>query len=132
VSYGAIALVQRLYQATREWAREQVHLRISELVTDVLTYSDFLVLNQKMTLSIQPAVPIPWGYSSYWPFRVDSRPAIDVTLGVLLGDPPETEILGYVVLPRGQLSQRRLRISAQTSVTELFGHADLTFLHRLL
>ena len=48
----------------------------------MLNYADFLVLAQKLTLSVQPAVPIPNGYSAYWPFRPDGRHVIDVTLGV--------------------------------------------------
>lgn len=123
---------QRLYPATRESARDQVQSQISALGADVLTYADFLVLNEKLTISIQPAVPIPWGYSAYWPLSVDRRPVIDLTLGVLLADPPDAEILGYVVFPRGQLTHRRLRISLTTPLTDLFGHPDLSFLHQLL
>ncbi len=66
----------------------------------MLSNSDFFVLDSKLALSIQPVVPVPRGNAVYWPFRPDARQVIDMTLGVLLSDPDEFEILGYLALPR--------------------------------
>jgi hypothetical protein len=84
-------------------------------------YSDFLVLDQKLTLSVQPAVPIASGYDSYWPFRRDERQVIDITLGVVLSEPSDFEILGYVALPRWMTGANTFRFTGSSSRTELFG-----------
>jgi len=76
-------------------------------IPEVTAYSDFLVLDQKLTVSIQPAVPIPHGYESYRPIRRDPRPVIDMTLGVLLSEPADFNILGFIALPR--FGSNRLR-----------------------
>ena len=80
---------QQMYREPRDRAREMVHERIRRQVPEVLPYSDFLVLDQKLAVSVQPAVPIPHGYAAYWPFRPDTRHVIDITLGVLLSEPDE-------------------------------------------
>lgn len=123
---------QQMYREPCEKARELVHERIRQQIPAVLPYSDFLVLDQKLTVSVQPAVPIPFGYATYWPFRPDTRNVIDITLGVLLSDPDEFEILGYVALPRCVNGSRAMRIGVTSSRTELFGRSDLNFLQQLL
>lgn len=47
--------VQQLVQ--NEYA-QKVHEQICRHVPDVLAYSDFFVLDRKLALSIQPAVPV--------------------------------------------------------------------------
>jgi len=123
---------QQIYREPCDKARELVHDRIRQQIPAVLPYSDFLVLDQKLTVSVQPAVPVPSGYAAYWPFRPDTRNVIDITLGVLLSDPDEFEILGYVALPRCVNGSRPLRIGSTSSQTELFGRCDLEFLQQLL
>ena len=98
----------------------------------MLPYADFLVLDQKLTVSVQPAVPIPSGYSAYWPLRPDARHVIDITLGVLLSDPDECEILGYVALPRMLAGSRTMRVASTSPRTDMFGRCDLDFLQQLL
>ncbi|MFO0915214.1 MAG: recombinase family protein [Pirellulales bacterium] len=123
---------QQMYGAQRDKAKELVHEKIRGHVTDVLPYSDFLVLDQKLTLSVQPTLPIPNGYSAYWPIRPDSRQVIDMTLGVLLSDPDELDILGYIALPRILSGTTTMRIGTTSMRTELFGRQDLEFLTTLL
>jgi hypothetical protein len=101
-------------------------------VPEVLAYSDFLVLDQRLTVSIQPAVPMLSGYALYWPFRPDDRHVIDITLGVLLSEPSEFDILGYVALPRWLAGTRTFRFSSGCVRTDLFGRTDLNFLRQLL
>jgi hypothetical protein len=57
---------------------------------------------------------------------------IDITLGVLLSDPEELDILGYVALPRWLGGQRTVRVNSTSSRTEMFGRCDLDFLQQLL
>lgn len=123
---------QSLYGEQRNRARQMVHERICQHVPEVLPYSDFFVLDRKLALSIQPAVPMPSGYAAYWPIRPDSRQVIDITLGVLLSDPHELEILGYVALPRGLAGTDTWRVCSSSTRTELFGRTDLAFLQHLL
>ena len=109
-----------------------MHEQICQQVPEVLIYSDFLVLDQKLTLSIQPSVRMVSGYTAYWPFRPDDRQVIDLTLGVLLADPKDVEILGYVALPRWLAGEHSLRITSTSTRAELFGQHDLNFLKNLL
>ena len=123
---------QKLFDGERVKARDAVHEQIRSHVPETLAYSDFLVLDQKLTVSIQPAVPVPHGYESYWPLRRDTRPVIDMTLGVLLSEPADFKILGFIALPRFGLDSRPLRFTSSSTRTELFGRADLKFLQQLL
>lgn len=123
---------QKLFDGERVKARDAVHEQIRSQVSETLAYSDFLVLDQKLTVSIQPAVPVPHGYDTYWPLRRDTRPVIDMTLGVLLSEPADFKILGFIALPRFGLDSRPLRFTSSSTRTELFGRADLTFLQQLL
>lgn len=131
--FGSLDLAfQQLYHEPRDRARHLVHEQICQHVPEVLSYSDFLVLGQRLTVSIQPAVPVPHGYTAYWPFRADARNVIDITLGVLLSDSRDFEILGYVALPRWITGTQTLRVGATSMRTELFGRCDLRFLQQLL
>jgi len=123
---------QQLYREPRDKARQLVHDQISQQVSAVLSYSDFLVLDQKLTVSVQPAVPMLSGYTAYWPFRPDNRDVIDITLGVLLSEPADCDILGYVAMPRWLAGNHTVRISPASSRTEMFGRCELDFLHQLL
>jgi DNA invertase Pin-like site-specific DNA recombinase len=131
--FGSLDLAfQKLFDGERHKARDAVHEQIRSHVPETMAYSDFLVLDQKLTVSIQPAVPVPHGYTSYWPLRRDSRSVIDMTLGVLLSEPADFEILGFIALPRFGLDTKPLRFTSSSTRTELFGRADLTFLQQLL
>ena len=129
---GCDEQILQLFPTVRNEARQHVQERICEQVPEVLPYSDFLVLDQKLTVAIQPAVPVTWGYSAYWPIRRDGRQVVDVTLGVLLGDSEQVDILGYVVLPRWIVGERTIRFSCTSIRTELFGRTDLGFLDQWL
>jgi DNA invertase Pin-like site-specific DNA recombinase len=123
---------QHLHADQRQRTRQMVHEKICQHIPNVLPYSDFYVLDQKLTVSIQPAIPIPDGYAEYWPIRPDDRHVIDMTLGVLLSDPKHLEILGYIALPRGLSGKTTWRITSSSTRTELFGRTDLAFLQQLL
>lgn len=123
---------QRLFDGERVKARDAVFEQIRSHVPEVLSYADFLVLDQKLTVSIQPAVPVPHGYGNYWPVAPDDRPVIDMTLGVLLSEPADFDILGFVALPRWCGDGRQFRFTDTCMRTELFGRTDLNFLQQLL
>ena len=131
--FGSLDLAfQRLFNDERNRARQEVHDQIRSRLPDVLSHADFLVLDRKLTLSVQPAVPVPHGYESYWPLRCDTRPVIDLTLGVLLSEPADFEILGFVALPRLVAGSKPMRLTTSSLRTELFGRQDLRFLEQLI
>jgi DNA invertase Pin-like site-specific DNA recombinase len=123
---------QRLFDDQVNHVRQVVHEQLCKQVPEVIAYSDFFVLDQKLTISVQPTIPIPNGYSAYWHIEPDSRSVIDITLGVLLSDPTKLEILGYIALPRGFSTSSIWRFGSTSTRTELFGWADLAFLQNLL
>ena len=123
---------QQLFVAFRNEARDKVHSELHDAVGEVLPYADFLVLGRKLTVSIQPVVPTPYGYAAYWPLRKDRRSVIDVTLGVLLAEPVELQILGYVILPRWLEGNRSLRIFCSSQHIDLMGSRSLELLTKLI
>lgn len=131
--FGSLDLAfQQLYQERRDKAREVVHERIRQHIPEVLSYTDFLVLDQRLTVYVQPSVPVPSGYARYWPFRAEARSVIDITLGVMLSDDSDCQILGYIALPRWLTRTDTLRFGSTSVRTELFGRTDLRFLQQLL
>jgi DNA invertase Pin-like site-specific DNA recombinase len=132
-TFGSLdSAFQKLFHSERDRAKEQVYQQICSRVPDVLPHADFLVLDRKLTISIQPAVPVPHGYSAYWPLTCDERPVIDVTLGVLLSEPADFNILGYIALPRLLAGAQPIRVTSTSPKTEMFGQADLAFLQQLV
>lgn len=123
---------QQLFGPLRNEARDQVQTLIHGRLADVLPYGDFLVLDRKLTMSIQPVVPTPHGYAAYWPLKRDKRTVIDVTLGVLLAEPTKLQILGYVMLPRWLGTDGSLRVFCTSQNIELLGYPTLDFLASLI
>ena len=64
---------QRVFGDAVRKVRSEVESLVRGLVTDVENYDDFLVVNRKFTVLIQPSVPIPYGYNQYWYFHPDAR-----------------------------------------------------------
>jgi DNA invertase Pin-like site-specific DNA recombinase len=124
---------QRLHRELLEQARAQVidELRAGSAQLD--DFDDFVVLNERLSIRVQPAVPICRGYEAYWPFRPDLRKEVDITLGVPLTSCSECEIFGYLSFPRMMLKKKRLPLhSTASGVLELYGHPDLTPIRTLL
>lgn len=67
---------------------------------------------------------MPHGYETYWPIRRDPRPVIDMTLGVLLSEPADFNILGFIALPRFGSDSKPIRFTSSSVRTELFGRTD--------
>jgi hypothetical protein len=124
---------QGLFRDLRESIVRKVRADLSGLVGRVEEHEDFLVLDRRLTLVVQPSVPIPHGFRATWPLCRDSRTVVDLTLGVLLSGAPEGEILGYLALPRLLFSPRAFRVSGASDWRiEIFGHKDLGFIPKLL
>ena len=127
------AAFQQLFNEARAAAGSQVSQHIEELVDQVVVYDDFLVIDQKLTVLVQPSVPMPYGLSHYWFFRPDQREVIDITLGVPLSEGAQPRILGYLALPRLLVQDQWIRLfSTSQSRLEMYGHNGLTIIEQLL
>lgn len=130
---GVGAAFQLLHADAVRDVRRQVRDGLKDIVGRIEDYSDFHVLDGRLTVLIQPSVPVPSGYESYWPFRPDPRKIIDITLGVPLSGGGEWKILGYLAFPRMFFRARAIRIFGPNDHRiDCFGHASLGFLRKLL
>lgn len=126
------AAYQQLFREAAGAVRTQVEGLLREVVGQVDAYDDFLVVNGKFTVLIQPSVPVPHGYSQYWYFRPDLRGVVDITLGVPVSSSEGPQILGYVALPRLLVRDHGIRVfgSSETRL-DMYGHTGLEFIFKL-
>jgi DNA invertase Pin-like site-specific DNA recombinase len=126
------AAYQQVFRFALQQVKEQVEAELRSLVEEVESYDDFLVLNRRFTVLIQPSVPVPHGYSQYWYFRPDVRGVVDITLGVPVSGPKGPEILGYLALPRLLVERRGIRLfGSSESRLSLYGHRGLDIIFQL-
>jgi DNA invertase Pin-like site-specific DNA recombinase len=123
---------QQVFRGAVRDVRTDVESLLRGLVEDVETYDDFLVVNGKFTVLIQPSVPVSHGYSQYWYFRPDVRGIVDITLGVPVSGPDGPQILGYLALPRLLIRDHGIRLfgSSETRL-DMYGHTGLEFIFQL-
>jgi DNA invertase Pin-like site-specific DNA recombinase len=127
------AAFQQLFSEARTKAGSEVSEHIEAVVNEVVVYEDFLVIDQKLTVLVQPSVPMPYGIETYWFFRPDQREVIDITLGVPLSEGVQPQILGYLALPRLLVRDRWIRLfSTSHSRLEMYGHNGLAIIKQLL
>lgn len=126
------AAYQQLFREAASAVRTQVEDLLRKVVEQVDAYDDFLVVNGKFTVLIQPSVPVPHGYSQYWYFRPDLRGVVDITLGVPVSSSHGPQILGYVALPRLLVRDQGIRVfgSSETRL-DMYGHTGLEFIVNL-
>jgi DNA invertase Pin-like site-specific DNA recombinase len=126
------AAYQQVFRAAVHDVRTEVETLLRGLVAEVEAYEDFLVVNRKFTVLIQPSVPVPHGYSRYWYFRPDLRGIVDITLCVPVSGPDGPQILGYLALPRLLVQDHAIRLFG-TSETRLnmYGHTGLEVIFQL-
>jgi DNA invertase Pin-like site-specific DNA recombinase len=126
---GLTSTLYRLYAEVRERARLAVEAAITELHGTLVTHDDFLVVNGRFSILIQPSIPVLGYESPYWLFKPDHRHTVDITLGVLMADCQAGEILGYIAMPRLMMPTGYMRLSANNlGLIALHGHKGLDFL----
>lgn len=132
--FGSLPLAfQRLFAETVEQTRQDVRKCIDAEVVASETHDDFLVLDRKLTVLIQPSIPVPNGYGQYWVFRPDRRAAVDITLGVPLAGTEDGRILGYFPFPRLLLKDTGIRLTnSSVGHFALHGHDGLKLLRDIL
>jgi DNA invertase Pin-like site-specific DNA recombinase len=130
---GLSGAFQAMFGDVLQRVRNEVFQAISRDARLVDEHEDFIVINHDFTVLIQPCVPIPDGYSTFWAFRPDHRPVVDITLGVPLSNGGKYEILGYLALPRLMVPERWVRLSARSEGRlEMHGHSGLDLIRDLL
>lgn len=111
--------------------RAQIISSIRQSAIGVEQFSDFIVIEDYFSLSIQPSLPIARGYDAFWVFHPDQRVEVDLTIGVPLSCPKDSDVLGYLVFPR-LLSHRSVRINSSTSdAFVLHAYSLLDFINEL-
>jgi DNA invertase Pin-like site-specific DNA recombinase len=129
---GLTGAFQAMFGDALERVRQTVLEAIRQDVELVDVYDDFVVIDQRFTVLIQPSVPIPDGYGTFWAFRPDHRPVIDITLGVPLSSGDSREILGYLALPRLMVREPWVRLSSSSDTRiELHGYNGLDLIREL-
>ena len=123
---------QQVFGVALATVRTEVEALLRGLVDHVENYNDFLVVNRKFTVFVQPSVPVARGYSQYWYFRPDSRRTVDITLGVPLSGHEGPQILGYLALPRMLVKDRGFRLfGSSESRLDMYGHTGLELIFQL-
>ena len=116
-----------------EDVKNRVFNEIANDARNVITYDNFLVIDEVFTVRVEPAMPMPQGYGYQWFFRQDMRSVVDITLGVPLSDEPEPTILGYFPLPRIMAHEDIFCLSdhSRTKI-EMYGYVGLEFIRELI
>jgi DNA invertase Pin-like site-specific DNA recombinase len=126
------AAYQQTFSEAVSHVKAEVESLVRGLVAEVENYDDFLVVNRKFTVLIQPSVPVPHGYSQYWYFRPDLRRMVDITLGVPVSGTEGGQILGYLALPRLLVAERGIRLfGSSESRLDMYGHTGLEVIFQL-
>lgn len=133
-SFGSISLAfQRLFADVLGKTRDELRSKIAAEVAPCAPHEDFVVVDQRMTILIQPSIPVPNGYGRYWVFKPDKRPNIDITLGVPLSQGEEYRILGYFPFPRIMLDGSEIHLTTSShGLIGMYGHIGLDILKEML
>lgn len=124
---------QSMFSDILQHTKKTVMKYIGSQVSDIEEYDDYIVLNGCFSVLIQPSVPVPYGYGVYWSFCLDRRIEVDVTLGVLLSNHTQSEILGYLFFPRLLVPSNNIKIfSSNKGNLDLYGYCDLELIESVL
>ena len=123
---------QSMFTDVIETAKNRVFNEIADDVRNVNSYRDFLVIDERFTVKIQPAVAQPFGYGYQWFFRLDKRAAVDIVLGVPLADTEEREILGFFPITRFMTHEPYFAISNNSMTKfQMHGYTGLEFIREM-
>lgn len=117
-----------LFRTTRT-----VEKMLRAMAGTVERYGDYYVLDDTLSILIQPSVPVPLGYHAFWAFRPDPRVEVDITLGVPLGTGKSYEILGFLIFPRLLVNPCSIRLfGSSDGRLDLHGYTDLGLIKAIL
>jgi hypothetical protein len=124
---------QQMFADVLNKTRQAVIHNLHKELSHVEEFNDYLVIEESLSMVIQPSVPVPHGYGAYWSFRPDKRSEIDMTLGVPLSNNDKYEILGYLAFPRLLHLPNNVRLfSTSDSDIELYGYEPVQLIKDLL
>jgi hypothetical protein len=124
---------QNMFHNVLEQNRKIVGEKLRSKVKRIEEFEDYFVLNDSLSILVQPSVPVPCGYGVYWNFRPDSRIEIDITLGVPLSNSGKYCILGYLFFPRLLVGSRNIKVfSSSDGQLDLHGYTNLDMLDSVL
>jgi len=124
---------QNMFPRVLENTRKTVVNKLSNIANQIDPFEDYFVLNDSVSVLIQPSVPVPYGYGVYWSFRPDPRIEIDITLGVPLSNGGKYNILGYLAFPRLMVDSRNIRVFGTSEAKlDLYGYCNLDMIDSVL
>ncbi len=109
----------RIFGEVIDRRRTEVIAQIRERVDRLDDYGGFIVLNDYISIHIQPAVPFPCGYDACWTFRPVMDSEVDITLGVPLTNGGTYAVMGYLLFARLLCRDRTIRFTS--TAPERFG-----------
>jgi DNA invertase Pin-like site-specific DNA recombinase len=124
---------QNMFHKVLERTRKTVAEQLSSKAKRIEQFEDYLVLNDCLSVLVQPSVPVPYGYGVYWSFRPDPRVEIDITLGVPLSNSGQYDILGYLAFPRLLSESRNIKVfGSSDGKLDLCGYSNLDMIYSVL
>ncbi|MHC4211971.1 MAG: recombinase family protein [Planctomycetota bacterium] len=124
---------QNMFPNVLEQTKRNVAKQLSSKAKQIEQFEDYFVLNDRLSVLVQPSVPVPYGYGVYWSFRPDPRTEIDITLGVPLSNSGRYGILGYFVFPRLLVESRSIKVfGSSDSQLDLYGYNNLDIIESVL
>jgi hypothetical protein len=113
--FGSISMAYNaIYGEVVESRRAEVIATIRASVERVDDYGTFIVVNNHVSIHIQPVVPFPDGYEACWSFRPVMSVEVDITLGVPLNNGGEFHIFGYLLFARLMCQNRPMQFSSRS------------------
>ena len=124
---------QNMFHQVIERARKTVAEQLKSKAKRIEQFEDYLVLDDSISVLVQPSVPVPYGYGVYWSFRPDPRVEIDITLGVPLSNSGQYDILGYLAFPRLFVKSHNIKVfGSSDGKLDLYGYSNLDMIDSVL
>jgi DNA invertase Pin-like site-specific DNA recombinase len=106
---------------------------LEAMANTIERFGDYYVLDDTLSVLIQPSLPVPFGYHAFWAFRPDPRIEVDITLGIPLASGQNHDILGFLAFPRLLVDPHSIRLfSSSEGRLDLHGYTNLGLIEALL
>jgi DNA invertase Pin-like site-specific DNA recombinase len=124
---------QNVFKDVMDRTKQSILTEMKSLAASVRELDDYVVLNDALSVLIQPSIPVSYGYNDYWAFRPDPRVEVDITLGVPLSNNGQYKILGYMAFPRMLVKSYNVRLfNSSDGQLELYGYRNLDVIKNIL
>ena len=124
---------QNMFHKVLERTIKTVAEQLNSKAKRIEQFEDYFVLNDNLSVLVQPSLPVPYGYGVYWSFCPDPRVEIDITLGVPLSNSGQYDILGYLAFPRLLVKSRNIKVfGSSDGKLDLYGYSNLDMIDSVL